>query len=105
MKIWAPIGDKRNYTWQQSLRFFCIGALWAMLTATLPVVWAAYHNWKNYADPIDWDLLRDIAVASAVPALVSYGKAHRNLLKIPPFLELPPEFAPNTTEESNGERG
>ena len=97
MQILSALGDKTEYTWAQSLRFFLIGALWAVAASLPPVLWAIWHNYQNYTDPIDWSLIEGMALAAIGPALAGYWLSHRNLLKVPPWLDIPPEFRPSKT--------
>ena len=97
MQILSALGDKKDYTWAESLRFFVVGAGWACANALPPVLWAVWHNYQNYTDPIDWGLIQGMAIAAVGPALTAYWLSHRNLLKLPPWLNLPPEFHPVVT--------
>lgn len=92
MQVFAP--DKADYTWQQRFRFFLIGCLWAVRAATLPVLWTIYHNWSTYSDPQDWVLVRGLILAAVIPSMRDYWESHKNLLRIPPFFDIPPEFQP-----------
>lgn len=99
MQVFSPLGDKTDYTWQQSLKFFCIGALWAAIGSLPPVIWTVWHNYQTYSDAQDWTLNSGVAISAIGPALLGYAKSHMNLLKVPPGLEIPPEFHP---EKENG---
>ncbi len=98
MQILSALGDKTDYTWGQSLRFFLIGAVWAVAASLPPVLWAIWHNYQNYSDPIDWNLIGGMALAAIGPALTGYWLSHRNLLKLPPWLDIPPEFHPTPSK-------
>lgn len=97
MQILSALGDKTDYTWAQSLRFFLIGATWSVVNALPPVAWAVWHNYQNYTDPVDWSLIKGMALAAVGPALTAYWLSHRNLLKLPPWFTIPPEFQPTVT--------
>lgn len=94
----------KEYTWGQSLRFFVIGALWAIGASLPPVLTALWHNYQNYNDPIDWELMRELTIASIGPALFFYWQKHKALLKLPPWLNIPEEFRPEkvTTVQQQG---
>jgi len=103
MQILSALGDKTEYTWAQSLRFFIIGAVWAVTASLPPVLWAVWHNYQNYTDPIDWNLIGGMALAATGPALTGYWLSHRNLLKLPPWFEIPAEFHPTKTTVERSE--
>lgn len=94
-----------DYTWQQSLRFFIIGALWAAGASLPPVAWTFYHNYKHHSGMVDWEFLRGLVASSVGPPLLLYWQKHKALLKMPPWLTVPPEFHPeirSTTTEEHG---
>lgn len=81
-------------TWKQSLKFFMLGLWWAVAASLLPVgvtLWDAINNWDS---PIDWKQLIRLTIACAGPAAWGYWSKHKALLRLPPNLVIPPEFAP-----------
>lgn len=90
----ASAPDAPIYTWQQTWRFFVIGAVYAVGSAILPVAWQLWYNYENYAGPIDWPLLWGTIASTTGPAIYLYWREHRALLKIPPFFDIPDEFKP-----------
>jgi hypothetical protein len=105
MQILSALGDKTDYTWGESLKFFVLGALWAALAACGSVGWALWHNFQNYSDPIDWGLIQGIAASSMGPALAFYWQSHKNLLKLPPWFEIPAQFQPIEPPTKGGTGG
>ena len=93
-----------DYTWQQTWRFFIIGAIWAVGAAVLPALWIVGWNYVHYSDPIDWPLVWGAAATTAGPILYSYWVQHKNLLKLPPFFQIPPEFHPEIKTSKIEER-
>lgn len=83
------------YTWQQTWRFFFIGTLYAVGFAVLPVLWQVGHDYVKHDGHVDMPLLWGTILATTGPALYSYWREHKALLKIPPFLDIPPEFLPS----------
>lgn len=80
-----------NYTWKQRLRFFAIGAarcgLKAACVALVPLFWGTWaHNRTN------WDEALLAALGAFLLAVRSYYLEHKALLRLPPGLEIPPEF-------------
>lgn len=84
----------KDYSWQQSLRFFVLGIAYATVYALLPVAVVLWHNYQNYTDPIDWSLVWQMLLAAVGPVALSYWREHKALLKVPPWFEIPDEFKP-----------
>ncbi len=87
-----------NYTWQQSLWFFAVGAVWAVAASLPPVLWTLWYQHQNYSDPIDKTMLKGLVLTAIVPALVGYWQKHKALLKVPPYFVIPPEFHPGVKQ-------
>jgi len=91
--------DAPVYTWQQTTRFFILGILYTSIYALIPIGIMLVHNYNNYADGIDWELVWEMALGAVGPVALSYWREHRALLKIPPFFDLPPEWQPNLNKQ------
>lgn len=94
-KKMQPSEPTETYTWAQKLRFFVLGASWAVLLTMGPVGITLWDAVQHYNDPVDWPQIEKLAAASAVPALIAYWRKHKALLEIPPGLVVPDEFKPN----------
>ncbi len=87
-----------TYTWQQSLWFFAVGAVWAVAAAMPPALWTIYYNYTHYEDPIDPTLMKGLVISTITPALAGYWQKHKALLKMPPYFIIPPEFHPGVKQ-------
>ncbi len=85
----------KDYTWQESMRFLAIGMSYAVAYALIPVAVVLWHNYENYSDPVDWRLIGKLLIATVGTAVFGYWREHKALFKIPPFLDIPPEFRPD----------
>ena len=90
-----------DWTWRQRLRFFLTGALLTALATLAPVahtIWYWLANWND--TPFDKKYLWQLAVSCAAVPVYQYYREHVALLKPPPGLILPPEFAPTLKSKS-----
>ncbi len=94
MQILSAIGDKTDYTWDQALRYFIIGALKACAVGSIPAIIAAWHNYRNYTDDTDWGLVWELAGTGVSLKFWDYYEKHKAYLKMPPFWAIPAEFEP-----------
>lgn len=85
----APVST--DLTWEQSWRFFALGCLRATIVTLLPVVRVI---WKQLGRQhfVHWPDVGWLALSCAGPAALLYWNNHKYLLKLPPFLDIPPEF-------------
>lgn len=95
MKIMQLAGDPTDYTWQESLRYFIIGILYIVVGSLPSVLGLLWYNHVYYSDPIDWGALKTVFGVNVIPLVVAYYASHKNLLKLPPWLSLPPDFQPD----------
>lgn len=84
----------KDYTWVQTTRFFILGILYASVYALLPVGIMLWHNYRNYTDPPDWNLVWEMTAGAVGPVGFSYWREHKALLKIPPWFDIPDDFKP-----------
>lgn len=92
--------DGSEYTWEQTWWFFLVGVFWVLVGTLPPVAVTLWDAYTHYSNPIDWTEIGRLAAASAGPALIGYWQSHKNLLKLPPGLVLPPEFQPKVTTKT-----
>lgn len=85
-----PAPTSTEITWEQSYRFFLLGCLRATVVTLGPVLRVL---WKQHArHSIHWPDVGWLALTCAGPTALLYWNNHKYLLKIPPFLDVPPEF-------------
>lgn len=85
-------------TWEQTWRFFVLGLLRAVVLASPPLA-AWFWNWlHNWDEPIAWNEFWVMFLATVGPPAGLYWKNHWYLLKLPEFLEVPPEFVEATVK-------
>ena len=90
-----------DLTWRQRLRFFLTGAMLTALAALAPVVHTIWYWLANWDDtPFDRKYLWQLAVSCAAVPVYQYYREHKALLKLPPGLIVPPEFAPTLKSKS-----
>lgn len=67
-----------------NLGLFARGALWAAASGLLPAVIIIWDTLTNYTDPIDWQQVARVALASAGAGVVGFYRKHQALLTPPP---------------------
>lgn len=90
-----------DYTWQQSLKYFTLGLVYTCAGSCLPAAAVILKSARNHTHH-DWILAWEVFSAAAVPLGNAYWQSHKNLLKWPPFFQIPADFLPTkvTTEHT-----
>lgn len=63
--------------WWERFGRWVLGLIWATVGAVFPTVVVAIDSWARYSDPVDWTLLKRVAISGALTGAAGYYRSHR----------------------------
>lgn len=90
--------EEADLAWQKTIWYLAVGFVKTVANSALPAIVIIWKGSLHHH--IDWPMAWEAFAVTGVPLGRAYWVAHKNLLKLPPSLVLPPEFQPKVTTKT-----